>query len=126
EAVGLQADGKVVVAGYSFNGSNYDVVVARYTVAGQLDAAFGQGGVVRTAVGSLDEVAWDLAVQPDGKIVVVGYTQNTAGNDFLVIRYNVNGTLDSSFGGGGNVIAGGPIRQNGLAVALQAAGKNLF
>src|SRR5262249_42936154 len=67
---------------------------------GDLDPTFGVGGKVLTDFGG-DETATAVAVQPDGKIVVVGYTNYS---DFAVARYNVDGSLDSSFGTGGKVV----------------------
>src|SRR5206468_4572273 len=49
--VAIQSDGKIVAAGYSFNGSNNDFALARYTTAGALDTTFGTGGKVTTAIG---------------------------------------------------------------------------
>ncbi len=105
----IQEDGKMVVAGYAPTGSTgYDFAVARYNADGTLDTTFGTGGKVTTAVspGTNDDQAWAVAVRPDGKIVVAGYTfaGTTTGYDFAVVRYNPNGTLDSTFSGDGMVI----------------------
>jgi uncharacterized delta-60 repeat protein len=72
-----------------------------YAQDGTLDANFGNGGKVVTTVNGLEK-AHGLVVQADGKIVVAGYTYNAnTGNDFLCIRYNANGTLDTTFGNNG-------------------------
>jgi uncharacterized delta-60 repeat protein len=96
-AVRIQSDGKIVVAGQGA----YDFAVARYNTNGSLDPTFGSGGKAVTVFGQLNQ-AWanDLAIQPDGKIVVAGEAYNTSSNSeaFALARYNANGTLDSTFG----------------------------
>lgn len=123
-AVALQADGKIVVAGVT---PDARFVVARYRTDGQPDTGFGQGGVAATTFGTVIQAAYDLAVQPDGKIVAVG----TAGEDFgrtrsfALARFNANGTLDTSFGGDGKVTTdvGGATINDATGVALQADGR---
>src|SRR5262249_45212120 len=62
--VALQSDGKIVVAGFYNNGSNYDFAVARYNSDGSLDTTFGSGGKVTTSFGSSHDIAHGLAIQP--------------------------------------------------------------
>ena len=102
-AVQLQPDGKIVAAGFSYNGANQYFALARYTTNGTLDTAFGSAGNVTTAVGSSNDLANAVALQTDGKIVVAGESFNGANNVFAVVRYATNGVLDSSFGGTGKV-----------------------
>jgi uncharacterized delta-60 repeat protein len=87
--------------------------------AGDLDPSFGSGGKVFTDFGLADG-AYGVVVQPDGKIVAVGYA-NTGGYAFLLARYNPDGSLDPTFGAGGKVRTEG----TGLAhaVVLQPDGK---
>jgi serralysin len=91
----LGSDGKLVLAG--------DVGVfalTRFSSDGSLDTSFSGDGLVRTRFpDEFDAIAWDVEIQPDGRIVAVG----SAGIDFAVARYNVDGTLDSSFSGDGRV-----------------------
>jgi len=68
-----------------------------------LDTSFGTGGIVTTAVGSDDDLGHSVAIQSDGKIVVAGTIFNGSDNDFALVRYNTNGTLDTSFGRDGKV-----------------------
>ena len=122
-AMALQADGKIVVAGVCYDGTQYDIAVARYNANGSLDTSFDGDGKAITAVGSGSDYAYGVAVQPDGKIVVAGYTTLT-NNDFLAIRYNTDGSLDTGFGGSGMVItAVGTSTDNGIATAIQPDGK---
>ena len=101
----IQPDGKIVAAGSSRrSGTDEDFAVARYNADGSLDSRFGTGGKVLTDFGGGD-VATDVALQADGKIVVVGYSeQATTGWDIAVARYNSDGSLDGRFGVGGKVL----------------------
>ncbi|MCF7785644.1 MAG: hypothetical protein K9N47_05945 [Prosthecobacter sp.] len=124
QSVAKQADGKIVVAGYSSNVSNNDFVVLRYNTDGTLDSSFGSGGKVVTPVGSSDDLGQSVAVQGDGKIVVAGYSYNGSNNDFAVLRYNTDGTQDSSFGAGGVLIVDfGGGGDQARSVVLQGDGK---
>jgi uncharacterized delta-60 repeat protein len=123
-AVALQADGKIVVAGYGYNGSNYDFAVVRYNTDGSLDTSFDGDGKVLTAIGSSNEYARAVTVQSDGKIVVAGYSRVGTNDDFAVVRYNPDGSLDTSFDGTGMVTT--PIGSGddwGRSVTVQPDGK---
>ncbi len=123
-SVAIQADGKIVAAGYSDNGANYDFAVVRYNTDGTLDTSFGGTGKVVTAVGNFGSGASSVAIQADGKIVVAGSSYNGANDDFAVVRYNTNGSLDTSFNGTGKVTT--PIGSDddyANSVAIQADGK---
>jgi uncharacterized delta-60 repeat protein len=105
-AVAIYPDGKILVAGTSRSTTEdfvYDIALARYNPDGSLDQTFGNGGLVKTDFNEM-ESARAVAIQPDGKIVVAGSISRFDGtSDFAVIRYNEDGTLDSSFGQGGLV-----------------------
>ena len=73
--------------------------------AGALDTTFGTGGLVVTDLGSTFEHAYDMVIQADGRIVTAGDTiRSGTGQDFALVRYNINGTLDTSFGTNGRAI----------------------
>ena len=75
-----------------------DIALARYNPDGSLDPTFGSSGLVTTRLNE-SETARAVAIQPDGKIVVAGNISRVdRTHDFLVLRYNEDGTLDSSFG----------------------------
>jgi uncharacterized delta-60 repeat protein len=95
-----QPDGRVIVAGTSGNPSEEDFALARFNADGTLDTTFGTNGQVRTDLGASDTVE-DVTLQPDGKILVAGMTG--AGNDFAaaVVRYNADGSIDTTFGNNG-------------------------
>jgi uncharacterized delta-60 repeat protein len=98
-----QADGKLVATGYVHNGSNYDFGLVRYNTDGSLDTSFGVGGVVLTAVGTSQDYPFSVIQQADGKLVAAGYSHSGSNHDFALVRYNEDGSLDSSFGTGGKV-----------------------
>lgn len=102
-AVAIQPDGKIVVAGATGEYVS-DFAVVRYDKNGRLDTKFGKAGKAVTDIMGLD-VAEAVSIQPDGKIVVAGYaTDETAKDDFVVVRYLPNGKLDTAFGEGGKIV----------------------
>lgn len=101
--VALQFDGKIVAAGFSFNGTNNDFALVRYNPDGSLDSAFGTAGQVITPIGIGEDQILSLTIQADGKILAAGVASNGLNNDFALVRYNSNGTLDAAFGTGGKV-----------------------
>ncbi|HSW08300.1 MAG TPA: hypothetical protein VLK61_27295 [Aquabacterium sp.] len=124
-AAAVQADGKVIVAGSSTMPTGTFVSLVRYRRDGGLDTSFGTDGKVVTQVGTRSDAAAAIAVQPDGKIVIAGASdQLTSGLDFLVLRYNADGSLDAGFGSGGKVTtAMSGDTDRAWAVAIQADGK---
>jgi uncharacterized delta-60 repeat protein len=123
-AIQIQADGKIVVTGYSWLGDTWALSVARYTEVGNLDINFGDGGVKYTNVGEFDESAYAISIQEDGKIIISGYINVITGYDFVVARYTVDGQLDEDFGEGGIVITEITESYNRIhASAIQPDGK---
>lgn len=90
---------------------------------GSLDTTFSLDGKVTTSIGSNYDEAQCMAIQPDGKIVVGGYTNNGNNNDFVVVRYNVNGDPDESFGNNGVSVIGTSNNEKAFGMALQPDGK---
>jgi uncharacterized delta-60 repeat protein len=122
-SVAIQSNGKIVVAGYSDNGAQRVFAVVRYNTDGSLDSSFDSDGKVTTAIGS-DDLAKSVAIQSDGKIVVAGSSNNGSDNDFALIRYNGDGSLDSSFDSDGIAITVfGSSSDFGNSVAIQSDGK---
>ncbi len=125
--VALLPDGKVVGVGSSFTGSQYDFALVRYNADGSLDTRIGGAGFTTTAIGSFDDTGRSTLVLPDGKILVAGSAFITNTYDFALVRYNANGTLDTSFGVGGRVTTPiGAFRDVGTCLALQSDGKILI
>src|SRR5262245_57018123 len=104
-ALAVQTDGRIVVVGKAEQPFGGDFALARYNADGSLDSSFGTGGMVTTDFALRDDGATCVALQSDSKVVVAGYTQEADGSyDFAVVRYNTDGSLDTSFGAGGKVI----------------------
>lgn len=93
----LQPDGKLVAGGAAAG----RFALARYNPDGTLDASFGAAGVVTTDLPGDFEAVNALVRLPDGKLVVAGSASPSGSSDFVVARYNGDGTLDTSFGTGG-------------------------
>jgi len=118
-AVAIRPDGSIVTAGES----DGRFLLARYDRDGCLDPSFGSAGTVATAIGAISGIG-AMALQSDGKLVAVGRSQPRPGLAppyATVVRYNENGTVDTSFGTAGVLIAGESSDAN--AVAIQADGK---
>ncbi|HEU5064712.1 MAG TPA: PASTA domain-containing protein [Gaiellaceae bacterium] len=122
-ALVLQPDGKLVAAGDSSNGSDRDFALARYSPNGSLDTSFGSGGKVTTWIGSGNDSAYALAVQPDGKLVAGGSNLQGSQSVVALARFNTNGSLDSGFGTGGKVATAFGGYAWATALALQPDGK---
>ncbi|WP_375471149.1 DUF4347 domain-containing protein [uncultured Nostoc sp.] len=122
----VQADGKILVAGTSYNGTNNDFAIVRYNSDGTLDTSFNTTGKVTTDFNSNDDSGNSITVQPDGKILVGGYTDNGTDYDFAIVRYNSNGTLDTSFNTTGKVTTDfNSNDDSGYSITVQVDGKVL-
>ena len=121
-AVALQADEKIVVVGRAGGmGGRFGIV--RYNTNGTLDTTFSGDGKAATDFTSGLDFAWDVAIQPDQKIVVAGRTGGSDGR-FAVARYNANGTPDTTFSTDGKATANlTPGEDNAIALALSTDGK---
>ncbi|HRH50391.1 MAG TPA: T9SS type A sorting domain-containing protein [Panacibacter sp.] len=132
-ATALQADGKIIVGGEI---TDRFFVVSRFNSDGSIDESFGDEGIVKTNIYSTHGFymlqSTSIAVQKDGKILIGGtgyYPGHTTGDDqfnFLILRYNTDGSLDENFGDRGAVISDfqlhGDYIQN---IVLQPDGKIL-
>lgn len=103
QSVKVQKDDKIVAAGL-FGFSNPSFAVARYTVNGKPDTSFNKTGYVLTNFGGDSDSASALAIHDNGKILVVGNTDRKGYNCFALVRYNTDGSLDTSFNKAGTVI----------------------
>jgi uncharacterized delta-60 repeat protein len=122
--VAVQADNKIVLTGRCAPGATLKLCLARYNENGSLDTTFGGQGFVFT---DLPE-GFGVAIQGDGKIVAVGYaTLSQTSESMAIVRYNSDGTLDSSFGSAGKVIANVGLYglTRGNEVAIQPDGRIL-
>lgn len=124
--VAVQSNGSVVVVGTSdANGTN-DIAVARFNSNGLLDSTFNSDGRVLTNFNN-QEHGRSVVIQPDGKIIVAGhiFLGGANGFDMLAVRYNTNGTLDTTFAGGAAFVNFTSTDQ-AFDVALQPDGKILL
>ncbi len=96
--VAVQADGKIVAAGFAGEGGPGASALARYNPDGTLDASFGSGGKTTTDFGPGSDAALGVAIQKDGKIVTAGFEGR---GRFAIVRYNPDGTVDATFSGDG-------------------------
>jgi uncharacterized delta-60 repeat protein len=118
-AVAIRPDGKIVAAGYAFGGAGFKFTVSRYNTDGSPDVSFNDPGSTVAGFSDYGQVN-DIAIQPDGKIVLAGYNVH----DFALVRFNSDGLLDNGFGSNGKVItAFGGYDHTANAVAIQSDGK---
>lgn len=130
KVIDLQPDGKIIVVGYSGigNGQETDFAVVRYNADGSLDASFGEEGITTVDFDDNYNLPNDLAIQPDGKIVIAGYSKSSNFlTEFAIVRLNSNGDIDSSFGAEGKQLVSFNSSQLNQAnsVAIQEDGKIL-
>jgi uncharacterized delta-60 repeat protein len=122
----VQSDDKIVVVGTRDNGSGTsEFAVARFNVDGSLDTSFSGDGMVTTFFSAGDDVGSGIALQSDGKIVVLGTSDDGSGtSEFAMARFNVDGSLDTFFNGDGMVtasfLAGNDV---GSGIVVQSDGK---
>ena len=121
----LQADGKILAASSTYNGGNSDFGVVRFNVDGSLDTSFDGDGEVLTDIGGGNDYVEGMAVGTDGKIVVVGTIGNGVDEEMVLVRYNADGSLDTSFDSDGKVTASASGSDFGASysVSIQADGK---
>ncbi|HLQ44680.1 MAG TPA: delta-60 repeat domain-containing protein, partial [Planctomycetaceae bacterium] len=122
-ALAIQPDGAIVAAGRAKTNSYYDFALARYTASGVLDTSFDTDGKLTTAIGTRSDEAYGVALQADGKIVAAGRAY-MSGYDFAAVRYNSDGSLDTSFDTDGKVTTKFVTSvDEAYAVAIQADSK---
>ncbi|MBP6427847.1 MAG: T9SS type A sorting domain-containing protein [Bacteroidia bacterium] len=97
QGIALQSNGRIILAGTSYNGANTDFTMVAFDPNGIVDSSFGTNGSVITAIGSENDNCYSIAVQNDDKILLAGDIQNGNNYTFTCARYNENGSLDNSF-----------------------------
>ena len=118
----IQADGKIVLGGYAYDGSNDNFSFTRYLPDGTLDNTFGSGGIMTVVFGGSGDELIDIAIQADGKIVAVGYTDSgTSVSNMVLMRLNTDGSLDNTFSNDGTVLIdfGPGTNSYGMSLDLQ-------
>lgn len=121
QGIALQQDGKIVVAGYTVVEGDSHYAMVRYTTDGSLDSTFNphgvQPGFVNSKIGNASSAAKSIAIQQDGKLVVSGESDSM----FAVVRYNTDGSFDTTFNGTG--IVKSDIKSQESIVRIQSDGK---
>jgi uncharacterized delta-60 repeat protein len=118
-SVALQTDGKILFGSSTY--PDFPFSLTRFNVDGSIDSTFGLNG---TADSIINMMSVSIALQPDGKIVAGGSTSNLQSADFVLLRYNMDGTPDTTFGTSGLIITdfdGNLDRME--ALVIQADGK---
>lgn len=126
QAVALRPIGGIVIAGYGRMGDVDGFALAAFDEEGELDDQFGDMGVVRIPFGSGAARLYDLAIQPDGKIVAAGVARIGAHNAFIVLRALPHGSPDPDFGIYGVVTTSLGGNATAFALALQPDGRILL
>lgn len=120
-AAAIQPDGKIILAGESYDDDRRNIAVVRYNPDGSLDHSFSVDGKITTAVGEYSSGAMSVKLQADGKIILTGWVHNGADRDYVLVRYNSDGTLDHSFDEDGKFILSiGDGDEISFAMVLQA------
>lgn len=120
----VQPDGKIVVAGYTHNGTDDDILISRVTAAGVPDPSWGGTGTVTTPIGAGEDRALAVAVAADGSVYVAGRTSNGTDYDWVTVRYTPLGALDLGWGGTGKVVTSLGAGNDELeALAIQPDGR---
>lgn len=127
DRVALQSDGKLVGVGNAYPGTtSSDILLARLKLDGSLDTSFGNDGIVLTDFFGQQDYGNGIVVQPDAKIVIsarIYHTSQNSSEDFGLVRYQADGSLDNSFGFAGKVTTDFSGDDDGAAgIALQANG----
>jgi uncharacterized delta-60 repeat protein len=119
----LQGDGRIVLAGYSVRAGSIDFALLRVDADGSRDSTFGTNGVVVTALGAGPDVVRAVASQPDGALVVAGFSTDDM-QRATIARYTAGGVLDASFGEEGKVISDwGPGSAAAHAITITSDGR---
>jgi uncharacterized delta-60 repeat protein len=124
EALALQVDGKLLLAGSSNVGGAKQFALMRLSGNGAADGSFGTAGLSTAAFSTQDDFGRGIALQADGKILVSGQSSNRANPDFALARFDTAGVLDVSFDTDGkftlDFFGAGDSAEN---VAVQADGR---
>jgi uncharacterized delta-60 repeat protein len=124
-AVAQQEDGALIVAGRSFNITDDDFTLVRFTPSGVLDTSFNGTGTVVTPVDFADDGAFAVVQDSSETVTAAGFSSISGTDNFALVRYNLNGTLDTRFSSDGKVTTDFGNEGNDVAFALirQSDGK---
>jgi uncharacterized delta-60 repeat protein len=125
-SIELLPDGRILAGGTASNGTDADFALARYNTDGSLDTSFDGDGKVLTPVGSGEEALREIVVQPDGRIVAVGSSNNGTNADFSFVRWNIDGSVDTTFGTNGKTIVNLGSTETASGLTLDPLGRATF
>jgi uncharacterized delta-60 repeat protein len=108
----LQADGKILIGGSDYDGTNVGSVLVRLNTDGSMDNTFGTNGLLRFDISTYEEFVGSILVLSNGKIVLVGNGYNGTSNEIYVAKLNSDGSFDSSFDTDGKVVISGVTGNN--------------
>lgn len=119
----IQSNGKIIVAGYTYNGTDNDIALVRYNTDGSIDNTFGTNGIVTHDILNISNTTRSIKIQADGKIVIAADNFDGTYNDMLLARYNSNGTIDNTFNTSGYVVSGLSNNDYANSLLIQSDGK---
>lgn len=120
----LQSDGKILLAGSTFNLNKYNFGLIRFNADGSLDNTFGGSGIVSVSFGNSNDICSSVAIQQDGKIVMTGISDNGSDYDVALARLNADGSLDDTFSSDGKLTTAiGNLYDYGNGLIIQPDGK---
>jgi uncharacterized delta-60 repeat protein len=105
QSVALDRAGRIVIGGYATSNGRLVGAVVRLTAEGVFDSAFSEDGVQTYAIGTQADVATSVAINNDEQVLVAGNTVSNNTQVFHIIKFNPDGSLDTTFGGGGTGFA---------------------
>jgi uncharacterized delta-60 repeat protein len=122
--VAVQSDGKILACGKIITSTDDQIFILRLNSNGTLDNTFSGDGKLNVVTGVGDARAYKIGIQPDGKILMTGFTRISGVTSGTLIRLNTNGTLDNAFGTAGIAAFTQPGVTNAFnSLAIQGDGK---
>lgn len=122
-SLAIQSNGKLVAAGYNQSAATTNIAITKYNTDGSFDNTFNRGGTSIVYFKQKNTVFTSSVVQKDGKIAAAGYAWNGTNYDNIAVRYNTNGSADTSFSSDGMLITGTSPNPYTSKIALQSDGK---
>ncbi|MES2590813.1 MAG: T9SS type A sorting domain-containing protein [Bacteroidota bacterium] len=123
QSIFIFSDGKILIGGNIYNGKDYDFVFVRYNSDGSIDKSFGIDGLAIIDASHDNDYMLSTILQPDGKIIGIGYSGGYYVSDFTLVRYNSDGSLDENFGTSGITSTSIDAADKAYSAALMRDGK---
>jgi len=113
-------DDKPIVVGRSNVSGKNSLVLMKYNVDGSLDTSFSEDGIVIHSIAGINIQGYGVVLDKKSRIVIVGHTNLEGDNDFVVLRYNNNGTLDTTFANDGIQLVDFGGNDKGIGISLDS------